>query len=96
MSHLFQSLGRGRERMIALNRVMITGMGAVTPIGNDIDSYWQGLVSGKCGIGPITKFDTADFKVKVAAEVKDFDRSSGRLLKISRSKCGVGANAAVC
>ncbi len=61
--------------MIALNRVMITGMGAVTPIGNDIDSYWQGLVSGKCGIGSITKFDTADFKVKVAAEVKDFDPS---------------------
>ena len=58
-----------------MNRVVITGMGAVTPIGNDVDSFWQGLVSGKCGIGPITKFDTAEFKVKVAAEVKDFDPS---------------------
>ena len=61
--------------MIQLNRVVVTGMGAVTPIGNDVDSFWQGLVSGKCGIGPITKFDTAEFKVKVAAEVKDFDPS---------------------
>jgi 3-oxoacyl-[acyl-carrier-protein] synthase II len=50
-------------------------MGAVTPIGNDVESFWQGLVSGKCGIGPVTKFDTAEFKVKVAAEVKDFDPS---------------------
>ncbi len=58
-----------------MNRVVVTGMGAVTPIGNDVDSFWQGLVSGKCGIGPITKFDTAEFKVKVAAEVKDFDPS---------------------
>ena len=58
-----------------MNRVVVTGMGAVTPIGNDVDSFWQGLVLGKCGIGPITKFDTAEFKVKVAAEVKDFDPS---------------------
>lgn len=56
-----------------MNRVVVTGMGAVTPIGNDVESFWQGLVSGKCGIGPVTKFDTAEFKVKVAAEVKDFD-----------------------
>lgn len=58
-----------------MNRVVITGMGAVTPIGNDVESYWNSLVSGKCGVGPITKFDTGDFKVKVAAEVKDFDPS---------------------
>lgn len=56
-----------------LNRVVITGMGAVTPIGNNLDSFWQGLISGKRGIGPITKFDTADYKAKTAAEVKDFD-----------------------
>lgn len=56
-----------------MNRVVITGMGAVTPIGNDVDSFWQGLIEGKCGIGPITKFDVSDYKVKVAAEVKDFD-----------------------
>ena len=59
--------------MIILNRVMVTGMGAVTPIGNDVESCWQSLVAGKCGIGAITKFDTTDFKVKVAAEVKDFE-----------------------
>lgn len=58
-----------------MNRVVITGMGAVTPIGNDVGSFWQGLVSGKCGVGPITKFDASEFKVSVAAEVKDFDPS---------------------
>lgn len=56
-----------------MNRVVITGMGAVTPIGNDVPSFWEGLKAGKCGIGPITKFDTEEYKVKVAAEVKDFD-----------------------
>lgn len=53
-------------------RVVVTGMGAVTPIGNDVDAFWDGLVSGKSGIGPITKFDASGFKVKLAAEVKDF------------------------
>ena len=61
--------------MIWLNRVVVTGMGAVTPIGNDLDSFWQGLVSGKRGIGPITKFNTEEHKAKVAAQVKDFDPS---------------------
>ncbi len=56
-----------------MKRVVITGMGAVTPIGNSVPEFWEGLKAGKCGIGPITKFDTADYKVKVAAEVKDFD-----------------------
>lgn len=58
-----------------MNRVVITGMGAVTPIGNDVESFWQGLCSSKCGIGTITKFDASEFKVSVAAEVKDFDPS---------------------
>ncbi len=53
-------------------RVVVTGMGAVTPLGNDVKTSWDGLVSGKNGIGQITKFDTADYKVKIAAEVKDF------------------------
>lgn len=56
-----------------MKRVVITGMGAVTPIGNDVPSFWESLKAGKCGIGPITRFDTADFKARVAAEVKDFD-----------------------
>lgn len=56
-----------------MNRVAITGLGAVTPLGNDVPSLWEGLKAGKCGIGPITRFDTQDYKAKVAAEVKDFD-----------------------
>lgn len=54
-------------------RVVVTGMGAITPIGNSVEEFWEGLKEGKLGIGPITKFDTADYKVKIAAEVKDFD-----------------------
>ena len=53
-------------------RVVVTGMGAVTPVGNDAQAFWNGIVSGKNGIGPITKFDASGFKVKLAAEVKDF------------------------
>ncbi|MCQ2535029.1 MAG: beta-ketoacyl-ACP synthase II [Clostridia bacterium] len=54
-------------------RVVITGMGAITPVGNTVDEFWASLKAGKIGIAPITRFDTADFKVKIAAEVKDFD-----------------------
>ena len=53
-------------------RVVITGMGAVTPIGNTVDAFWDGIKSEKVGIGSITKFDTSDYKVTLAAEVKDF------------------------
>ena len=52
-------------------RVVITGMGIVSPIGCGAEAFWRALAEGVCGIGPITRFDTADFKVKVAAEVKD-------------------------
>ena len=55
------------------HRVAITGIGAVTPLGNTAKETWEGMVAGRCGIGPITHFDTEAFKVKVAAEVKDFD-----------------------
>ena len=54
-------------------RVVITGMGAVTPIGNTLDEFWNGIKEEKVGIGEITKFDTEDYKVKIAAEVKDFN-----------------------
>ena len=54
-------------------RVVVTGMGAITPIGNDVESFWQALKDKTLGIGTITYFDTADFKCKLAAEVKDFD-----------------------
>nr|WP_288827203.1 beta-ketoacyl-ACP synthase II [uncultured Clostridium sp.] len=54
-------------------RVVVTGMGAITPIGNDVESFWNGLKEKKVGIAPITQFDTTDFKATLAAEVKDFD-----------------------
>ncbi len=53
-------------------RVVITGVGAVTPLGNDIESSWQNLVNGKSGIAPITLFDASNYPVNIAAEVKDF------------------------
>ena len=53
-------------------RVVVTGMGAVTPIGNTVEEFWNSVHEGKVGIGPITKFDTTDYKVKLAGEVKDF------------------------
>lgn len=56
-----------------MKRVVVTGLGAVTPVGNDVPSFWQNIVNGVCGIGPITGFDTTDYKVKLAAEVKNFD-----------------------
>lgn len=54
-------------------RVVITGMGAITPIGNSVEEFWDGIKKGKTGFGPITYFDTADYRCKLAAEVKDFD-----------------------
>lgn len=54
-------------------RVVVTGLGAITPIGNDVASFWQGLKDKKVGIAPITYFDTTDYKAKLAGEVKDFE-----------------------
>ncbi len=53
-------------------RVVVTGLGAVTPIGNNVEEFWQGIQEGRVGIGSITKFDTTEYKVKIAAEVKNF------------------------
>lgn len=53
-------------------RVVVTGMGAITPIGNSVAEFWAGIKAGKVGIGEITKFDTTEYKVKLAAEVKGF------------------------
>ena len=55
-----------------MRRVVITGLGALTPIGETIDSFWDGLKNGKSGAGPITKFDTENFKAKFACELKDY------------------------
>lgn len=54
-------------------RVVVTGMGVISPIGNNLEEFWNALLEGKCGIGPITKFDTTEYKAKLAAEVKDFN-----------------------
>ena len=54
-------------------RVVVTGMGAITPIGNSVEEFWNGIKESKTGFGPITYFDTADYRCKLAAEVKDFD-----------------------
>ena len=55
------------------NRVVVTGMGAITPIGNNVEDFWKGIKDGKCGIDKITLFDTTDHKITLAAEVKNFD-----------------------
>ena len=55
------------------SRLVVTGMGAVTPIGIGVDAYWNNLVQGVCGVDAITRFDTENLPVKIAAEVKDFD-----------------------
>lgn len=57
-------------------RVVVTGLGAVTPLGNDVTTTWQNMISGKSGIAPITLFDSTQFKTHFAGEVKDFDPSS--------------------
>ncbi len=59
--------------MTELKRVVVTGLGAVSPIGLDTASMWEGLVAGKSGVDYITHFDTKDFDTKIAAEVKGFD-----------------------
>ena len=66
-----KEMWKGKRSM--RNRVVVTGMGAITPIGNSVDEFWNGLKEKKVGIGPISVFDTTDYKVKLAAEVKGFE-----------------------
>lgn len=72
-------------------RVVITGLGAITPIGNNVEDFWNGIKSGKCGIDKIKNFDTSNFKVKIAGEVKNYNpedyfdkRNARRLDKYSQ------------
>ncbi len=65
-------------------RVVITGMGAISCVGNDIPSLWDSLVNGKCGIGRVTKFDSSKYKTQIAGEIKNFDFSSYMLEKEAR------------
>ena len=78
------------------NRVVITGMGAVTPLGNTVDEFWDGLKAGKNGIASITKFDASETGITVAGELKDFDATKYMQRKISKrmdefSRYGVAA-----
>lgn len=57
-----------------MKRVVVTGLGVISPVGNEIETFWENIKNGVCGVDYITRFDTADFKVKVAAEVKNFPR----------------------
>jgi len=57
----------------ARRRVVVTGLGMITPLGASVESSWTALKAGKSGIGPITRFDTSDMAVKIAGEVSDFD-----------------------
>ena len=72
-------------------RVVITGLGAITPIGNNVQEFWKGIKEGKCGVDNITQFDATNFKVKLAAEVKGYNpedyfekREANRLDKFSQ------------
>ena len=56
-----------------MRRVVVTGMGIISPIGNDMETFWSSIKGQKIGIGPLTRFDCSDYKVKLAAQVKDFD-----------------------
>jgi 3-oxoacyl-[acyl-carrier-protein] synthase II len=66
----------GNGSLNGRRRVVITGLGAITPLGNDVRSTWEALIAGESGAGPITQFDTSDFPVTFACEVKDFDPSN--------------------
>ena len=84
-----------------LKRVVVTGLGALTPIGNNVNDYWEGLISGKSGAAPITQFDASLFKTQFACEVKDFnvqdhmDRKEARKLDQFSQYAMVSAKEAV-
>jgi 3-oxoacyl-(acyl-carrier-protein) synthase len=58
-------------------RVVVTGMGVVTPLGHDLETFWKNLIAGACGIDKISAFDAAAFDTKIAGEVRDFDPFAG-------------------
>lgn len=87
--------------MTAATRVVITGLGVISPLGNDVDTFWRRLVAGESGVSQITRFDASNFKVHVAGEVKDFDaeqyidkRQVRRLDLFSRYAVAAAKNAA--
>ncbi|HIC89249.1 MAG TPA: beta-ketoacyl-[acyl-carrier-protein] synthase II, partial [Anaerolineae bacterium] len=71
-------------RSPVMSRIVITGLGAVTPIGSDVETFWRNLTAGVSGIDFITRFDTTNFPVHTAAEVKGFDAASYIGRKLAR------------
>ena len=65
-------------------RVVVTGLGVVSPVGNDVETAWNSLVEGRSGLGPITKFDTTPYEAKLAGEVRDFTASDWMDAKAAR------------
>ena len=70
--------------MAELPRVVVTGIGVISPVGLDVETFWQNLLSGRSGLGPITHFDASNFPVRIAAEVKDFDPQDSMDFKMAR------------
>ncbi|MBF6599158.1 MAG: beta-ketoacyl-[acyl-carrier-protein] synthase II, partial [Dehalococcoidia bacterium] len=83
--------------MRELQRVAVTGVGAITPVGNDAESFWRAILAGSSGIGPITQFDASRHSVRIAGEVKGFEpteimehraaRRSGRFAQFALKAC---------
>ena len=65
--------GLGEDDIMERKRVVITGLGPITPIGAGKEKFWNGLIAGECGVDLVTRFDTSECKTKIAAEIKDFD-----------------------
>src|SRR3989442_1265387 len=63
-----------------MQRVVLTGLGAVTPVGNTADEFWSALLQGRSGVGPITKFDATDYPTRIAGEVKNFERGEADVM----------------
>ena len=84
-----------------LKRVVVTGLGALTPVGNTVPEFWENLIKGVSGAGPITHFDASKFKSKFACEVKNFnvtdfiDRKEARKMDLYTQYAIVGAMVAV-
>ncbi|WP_022835741.1 beta-ketoacyl-ACP synthase II [Salisaeta longa] len=82
------------------SRVVVTGLGALTPLGNSVDAFWEGLTTGASGIGPTTRFDASDFRCQIAGEIRDFDptayvdaKQARRLDRFSQYALAVAADA---
>lgn len=84
-----------------MKRVVVTGMGAVTPIGNNVEEFWSGVKQGKTGFAPISRFDATEYKCKLAAEVKDFnpeehmDKKTARRMELFGQFAAVAAGEAI-